>query len=152
MTLNSSPSGPSAAAEIARRALEEVCSNRDDAGFDELYAENFVDHVNGTTYHGRDGARRSVAGIGACSATAIGSVSWSSSSTGTGFAPGSPSLAPTAAGRSSCGGLVTSRVVNGQIVEDWAATDTIQVLRQLGLWRSALLGITELRRAVRHDR
>jgi hypothetical protein len=47
---------------------------------------------------------------------------------------------------------VTSRVVNGQIVEDWAATDTIQVLRQLGLWRSALLGITELRRAVRHDR
>jgi len=49
-------------------------------------------------------------------------------------------------------GLVTSRVVNGQIVEDWAATDTIQVLRQLGLWRSALLGITELRRAVRHDR
>jgi hypothetical protein len=82
VTLNSSPSGPSAAAEIARRALEEVCSNRDDAGFDELYAENFVDHVNGTTYHGRDGARRSVAGIGACSATAIGSVSWSSSSTG----------------------------------------------------------------------
>ena len=43
-------------------------------------------------------------------------------------------------------GLVTSRFQDGQIIEDWAASDTSQVLRQLGLWRTLLLVARYLRR------
>jgi hypothetical protein len=35
-------------------------------------------------------------------------------------------------------GIVISRFEDGKIVEDWAASDTMELLRQLGIWRSAL--------------
>jgi hypothetical protein len=34
---------------------------------------------------------------------------------------------------------VISRFEAGKIVEDWAASDTMEIPRQLGLWRSLLL-------------
>ena len=36
-------------------------------------------------------------------------------------------------------GIVISRFEDGQIVEDWAASDTLELVRQLGIWRSLLL-------------
>ena len=36
-------------------------------------------------------------------------------------------------------GIVISRFEDGQIVEDWAASDTMELVRQLGVWRSLLL-------------
>ena len=36
-------------------------------------------------------------------------------------------------------GIVISRFEDGRIIEDWAASDTIEIVRQLGLWRSLLL-------------
>jgi hypothetical protein len=36
-------------------------------------------------------------------------------------------------------GIVISRFQDGRIVEDWAASDTLELPRQLGLWRSLLL-------------
>ena len=44
-------------------------------------------------------------------------------------------------------GIVISRIEDGEIVEDWAASDSLDVVRQLGPWRTVLLGITLLRSA-----
>ena len=39
-------------------------------------------------------------------------------------------------------GIVISRFEDGKIVEDWAASDTMELARQLGVWRSLLLLLT----------
>ena len=36
-------------------------------------------------------------------------------------------------------GIVISRFEDGRIIEDWAASDTMEIPRQLGVWRSLLL-------------
>jgi hypothetical protein len=33
-------------------------------------------------------------------------------------------------------GMVISRMRDGRIVEDWASFDSLELLRQLGLWRT----------------
>ena len=45
-------------------------------------------------------------------------------------------------------GITISRFENGLIVEDWSVTDTLTMLRQLGWWRSILVGFRQ-RRTVR---
>ena len=48
-------------AETARHALEEVSPAKNLDGIPRDYHPDFVDRVNRLTYHGHDGARRSVA-------------------------------------------------------------------------------------------
>ena len=43
------------------------------------------------------------------------------------------------------GGITISRFENGLIVEDWSVTDTLGLLRQLGPWRSILMGLEQWR-------
>jgi predicted ester cyclase len=142
---STSPSA-SPEADIARRALEEVCSGRSEQGFDVVYHAEFVDHVNDSIYRGRAGARASVAGYRQLLGDGFGfrvevqivdgdrvCSRWT--------------LTGTHRGRQvRLWGLVTSRFQDGQIIEDWAASDTSQVLRQLGLWRTLLLVARYLRR------
>jgi hypothetical protein len=45
----------------ARTALEEVCARGDLARASELYAPDFVDHVNALEFHGQAGIAESVA-------------------------------------------------------------------------------------------
>jgi len=40
-------------------------------------------------------------------------------------------------------GITISRFKDGLIVEDWSVTDTLGMLRQLGAWRSALVGLRQ---------
>ena len=40
-------------------------------------------------------------------------------------------------------GITISRFEDGLIVEDWSVTDTLGMLRQLGLWRTALVGVQQ---------
>jgi len=47
--------------EHARTALEQVCARGELERARELYAEDFVDHVNALDYHGQDGIAKSVA-------------------------------------------------------------------------------------------
>jgi hypothetical protein len=42
-------------------------------------------------------------------------------------------------------GITISRFENGMIVEDWSVTDTLGMLRQLGVWRSVLIAAGSLR-------
>ena len=126
-------------ADVARRALEVACSARDDRAIDECYADSFVDHVNSSTYHGTDGARRSVSlyrqlfpdlQFEVLEQVVQGSrvaSRWQLTGTHRGRAV-------------RIWGIVISRLESGKIVEDWAATDTLSLIRQLGLWRLLLLG------------
>jgi predicted ester cyclase len=130
--------------DTARRALEEVCSGRNLAGIAEVYHPEFVDHVNGLTYRGHEGARRSVALylrlFPDLRFTVEDQVSegdrvasrWRLDGTHRGRAV-------------TLRGIVISRFKDGRIVEDWAASDTMEIPRQLGLWRSLLLAIRHRR-------
>ena len=42
-------------------------------------------------------------------------------------------------------GIVISRIEDSEIVEERAASDSLDVVRQLGPWRTLLLGIASLR-------
>jgi hypothetical protein len=40
---------------------------------------------------------------------------------------------------------VISRIEDGEIVEDWTASDSLDLVRRLGPWRTLLLGLAWLR-------
>ena len=123
---------------IARRALEEVCSGRDLAGVGEVYSPDFVDHVNAMEFHGQEGARRSVALYRELFPD-LRFVVEEQVSQGDRVAS-RWSLHGTHRGRRvHLRGIVISRFEDGRIVEDWGASDTLELARQLGLWRSLLL-------------
>jgi predicted ester cyclase len=41
-------------------------------------------------------------------------------------------------------GITISRFDDGRIMEDWTVSDNLSLLRQLGVWRTALVGIGQL--------
>jgi predicted ester cyclase len=129
-------------ATLARDALEQVCSGKRLADVGEYYSPKFVDHVNASEYHGLEGARRSVSLYQRLfddlrfevlqQVTEGDSVAsrWALHGTHRGR-------------RVRLTGIVISRIEDGRIVEDFGATDTLELARQLGLWRSLLLVITQ---------
>jgi predicted ester cyclase len=122
----------------ARRALEEVCSGKNLGGIPDVYHPEFVDHVNALEYRGHDGARRSVALYLELFPDLRFEVD-DQVSEGDRVAS-RWTLHGTHRGRSvTLRGIVISRFENGRIIEDWAASDTIEIARQLGVWRSLLL-------------
>lgn len=46
-------------------------------------------------------------------------------------------------------GIVISRFEDGRIIEDHAASDTMELVRQLGIWRSLMLVVKHPRLALR---
>jgi predicted ester cyclase len=127
-------------AALARRALEEVCSGRNLDAVGEVYASNFVDHVNSLEYRGTEGARQSVALylelFPDLSFTVEEQVSEGNR------VASRWTLRGTHRGRKvRLTGIVISRIENGKIIEDWAASDTLELVRQLGVWRSVLLAL-----------
>jgi predicted ester cyclase len=125
-------------ADTARQALEVACAGKEPGAIDEVYAETFVDHVNAMEYHGTDGARQSVAlylelfpdlefvvDEQVTEADRVAS-RWTLHGTHRGR-------------RVQLWGVVISRLEDGKIVEDWAASDSLSLVRQLGLWRSVML-------------
>jgi predicted ester cyclase len=126
----------------ARRALERVCSGRELESIEEVYSPQFVDHVNDFEYHGIKGARRSVAFYRQLFPDLRFHVEEQVSDeqrvvsrwTLTGTHRGRPV---------KLWGIVISRFGDDdKIIEDWAASDTLSLIRQLGLWRSTLLLLT----------
>jgi predicted ester cyclase len=126
-------------AEVARRALEVACAGKAPGAIEEVYGPTFVDHVNSMTYRGTAGAHQSVAVYlelfpdldfvveeQVTEADRVAS-RWTLHGTHRGR-------------RVRLWGIVISRLEDGRIVEDWATTDSLDLLRQLGLWRSLLLG------------
>jgi predicted ester cyclase len=124
--------------ETARRALEEVCSGRKLGALPEIYHPDFVDHVNALEYHGHDGARRSVALYLALFPDLRFDVE--EQVTEGNRVASRWILTGTHRGREvRLRGIVISRFEDGRIIEDHAASDTLELVRQLGIWRTFLL-------------
>jgi ubiquinone/menaquinone biosynthesis C-methylase UbiE/predicted ester cyclase len=126
--------------DTARRALEEVCSGKDLDGIASVYHPDFVDHVNRLTYRGHDGARRSVALYLELFPDLRFDVDEQVSEDDR--VASRWTLRGTHRGRGvELRGIVISRFEDGQIIEDWAASDTMELVRQLGLRRTLQLAV-----------
>jgi predicted ester cyclase len=131
-------------AAIARYAIERVCSGQDLDAAGEVYSPRFVDHVNAMDFHGMEGIQRSVGlykrlfedlRFETLQQVADGdtvATRWALHGTFRGR-------------RVSHTGVTISRVEDGKIVEDWSHSDTIDLARQLGLWRSVVVVAREWR-------
>ncbi len=122
----------------ARLALENVCSGVALADVADYYDADFVDHVNGRTYRGHDGVRASVSTYQRLFKDlrfdVVQQVSEGDSVASRFVVHG------THRGRRvQLTGIVISKVKDGKIVEDFAVTDSGELLRQLGWWRTLLL-------------
>jgi predicted ester cyclase len=132
--------------ELARHALEQVCSGSDASAAVGVYSPDFHDHVNASEYRGYDGIRRSlglyqlVFSDGDLSIRVEDQVSEGERVASRWVAEGHNRGRPI-----RIWGIVISRIEDGEIVEDWAASDNLELIRQLGPWRILLLGIAWLR-------
>jgi predicted ester cyclase len=132
--------------ELARHALEQVCSGSDASAAVGVYSRDFHDHVNASEYRGYDGIRRSlglyqlVFSDGDLSIRVEGQVSEGERVASRWVAEGHNRGRPI-----KIWGIVISRIEDGEIVEDWAASDNLHLIRQLGPWRILLLGLAWLR-------
>jgi predicted ester cyclase len=125
-------------AETARQALEEVCSGKNLGGIPDVYHSDFIDHVNTLEYRGHEGARQSVA-LYLELFPDLRFVVDEQISEGDRVASRWTLHGTHRGRRVTLRGIVISRFEEGRIIEDWAASDTIEIVRQLGLWRSVLL-------------
>jgi predicted ester cyclase len=133
---------------LARDALERVCSGSDPSAAVGVYSPDFRDHVNARDYRGHDGIRRSlglyqlVFSDGDLQIRVEDQVTEADRVASRWVAEGHNRGRPI-----KIWGIVISRIDDGEIVEDWAASDSLEVIRQLGPWRTLLLGIASLRTA-----
>ena len=122
----------------ARTALEQVCARGDLARARELYAEDFVDHVNALEFHGQEGIAKSVALYRAIfpdlRIDVVDQVAdddrvvsrWVLQGTHHGRLVTLP-------------GITISRFENDRIAEDWTVSDNLGLLRRLGVRRGLAL-------------
>jgi predicted ester cyclase len=137
--------------ELARHALEQVCSGSDPLAAVGVYSRDFQDHVNAAEYRGHDGIRRSlglyqlVFSDGDLRIHVEDQVTEGDRVASRWVAEGHNRGRPV-----GIWGIVISRIEDGEIVEDWAASDSLDLVRQLGPWRTLLLGIAFVRGRRRH--
>jgi hypothetical protein len=123
----------------AKKALERVCSG---SGLDpaaRYYDPKLVDHVNDLEFHGLLGTEQSIGlykkAFSELTITVQEQLREGDRVTSRFVVEG------TSRGRRvRFNGITLSRFQAGLIVEDWSVTDTLGMLRQLGVWRSLLLG------------
>jgi predicted ester cyclase len=132
--------------DLARHALEQVCSGSDPSAAVGVYSPEFHDHVNAREYHGHEGIRRSlglyqlVFSDGDLRIRVEDQVTEGERVASRWVAEGHNRGRPI-----RIWGIVISRIENGEIVEDWAASDNLDLIRQLGPWRLLLLGLAWVR-------
>jgi len=132
--------------ELARHALEQVCSGSDASVAVGVYSPDFHDHVNAREYHGHEGIRQSlglyqlVFSDGDLRIRVEDQVGEGERVASRWVAAGHNRGRPI-----RIWGIVISRIENGEIVEDWAASDNLDLIRQLGPWRLLLLGLAWVR-------
>jgi len=132
----------------AKGALERVCSGKGLDSASRYYSAEFVDHVNGLKFRGLEGVRQSVElytkVLSDLSLVVEDQVTEGDRVTSRFVVSGT-----TLGKRVRFNGITISRFKDGVIVEDWSVTDTLGMLRQLGLWRSVLVSLRQ-RRALKH--
>lgn len=127
-------------AAIAKDALERVCSGKALDSLPQYYSQEFVDHVNDMKFQGLEGVRRSVelyTKVLSDLDVVVKEQLTDEDRVTSRFVVSGKSFGKTV----RINGITISRFKEGLIVEDWSVTDTLGILRQLGVWRSALLGL-----------
>jgi predicted ester cyclase len=123
----------------ARQALEEVCARGDLVRARELYADDFLDHVNDLEFRGQEGVATSVALYAAIFPDL--EIGVDDQVTEGDRVTSRWTLRGTHRGRHvELMGITISRFENGRIAEDWTTSDNLSLLRQLGLVRALWLG------------
>ncbi len=132
--------------QLARHALENVCSGSDPSAARGVYSADFLDHVNARDYRGAEGIVQSLALYqllfrdGDLRINVEDQVSEGDRVVSRWVAEGH-----NRGRRLRLWGITISHVADGEIAEDWSASDNLDVLRQLGLRRTLLLGLDWLR-------
>jgi len=126
----------------AKLALERVCSGAELDHVADYYDPDFIDHVNGKTYQGHQGVRQSVQTyqriLKDLRFEVVQQITEDDCVASRFVVHGANR------GRQiQLTGIVISKLQNGKIIEDFAVTDTLELLRQLGLWRTLLLIVTQ---------
>lgn len=132
----------------ARQAIEIVCAG-DLSRIEEFYAPDFTDHVNDMAFHGYQGGRESVAFYLAIFKNMRMEVE--EQVTEGNRVASRWAIHGTYRGRQiTLRGITISRFdQDGRTIEDRGHTDTISLLRQLGLIRTLALGVEILTRRVK---
>jgi predicted ester cyclase len=135
----------------ARMALEEVCARGGLERASELYAHDFIDHVNALEFHGQEGIAKSVAMYRALfpdlRIEVVDQITegdqvvsrWTLTGTHRGR-------------RVTLPGITISRFHDGQIAEDWTVSDNLTLLRQVGLRRGLALAMRYAKRRLPRTR
>lgn len=132
--------------ELARHALEKVCSRADPARAVGVYSRDFLDHVNARDYTGHEGIRESLALYqllfrdGDLRIRVEDQVAEDDRVASRWVAEGHNRGRPV-----RLWGITISHIADGEIVEDWSASDNLDALRQLGVRRLVLLGLEWVR-------
>jgi predicted ester cyclase len=122
----------------ARTALEQVCARGDLERARQLYAQDFIDHVNARDFHGQDGIAESVALYRAVFPDL--EIRVLAQQTEGDYVTSRWSLRGTHRGRRvTLPGITISRFADGRIAEDWTVSDNLELLRQLGPLRGLAL-------------
>ena len=112
----------------ARTALEQVCARGDLVRARDLYAEDFVDHVNALEFHGQEGIAKSVALYRAVFPDLRSR--WRTRHRGDRVIS-RWTLHGTHKGRTvTLSGITISRFEEGKIAEDWTVSDNVELLRR----------------------
>jgi len=129
--------------ERAKEAIEVVCPGGLDR-MEEFYSPDFHDHVNAMEFHGYEGARESV-GLYRRLFADLRFVVDQTVSEGDYVATRWTLTGTNRGRRVRLTGHTLSRFENGLIAEDWGSTDTIELVRQLGIFRTLLMAASEWR-------
>lgn len=127
-------------AEIAKGALERVCSGKGLDSASRYYSPEFVDHVNDLKFHGPKGIRKSVESYTKILSD-IDVIVEEQLEDGERVTSRFVITGSCFGRRVRFNGITISRFKDGLIVEDRSVTDTLGMLRQLGAWRSIVLGV-----------
>jgi predicted ester cyclase len=131
---------------LARHALERVCSSADPSAAAGVYGRDFLDHVNTRDYRGHAGIAESLARYqllfadGDLQISVVEQLGEGDRVVSRWVAEGHNRGRPL-----RLWGITISHLAGGEIVEDWSASDNLDVLRQLGVRRALLLGLDWLR-------
>jgi predicted ester cyclase len=138
-------------AELARQAIEDVCSRNDVQLARRFYAPHFRDHVNRLEFEGIEGIQQSLAlytelfpdrRFEVVDQVADGdrvASRWRMTGSYRGR-------------KVELTGITISRIEDGKIAEDWGHTDSLELLRGLGLWRTLLAAPSMLKALRSHSR
>jgi len=118
--------------DLVRDALERVCSGSDSSAAVGIYSERFGDHVNGRNCEAHDGIRESLALYqlvfrdGDLQIRVLDQVTEGDKVASRWLATGHNRGRPI-----TTWGVVISTIQDGEIIEDWAASDSLAIVRQL---------------------